>query len=138
MGKIRPELDIATTVADIVTTYLTQFGGTVQTGLDIGLELPKKVSKATTPVIYNVTLTLADTEYSQALSANVKKFSVHLRDFTAFRFAYVTGKVAGPTAPYLTIPEGSEKTEELIEPASLTLYFASAVAGKIAEIEEWV
>uniref|UniRef100_A0A6M3KG46 Tail protein n=1 Tax=viral metagenome TaxID=1070528 RepID=A0A6M3KG46_9ZZZZ len=94
--------------------------------------------KGTTPTIYNVTLTSADTEYSQALSANTKKFAVHLRDYSAFRFAYVTGKVAAPTAPYETIPSGSEKVEELIQPAAITLYFASAAAGKIAEIEEWV
>ena len=94
-------------------------------------------SMAGTPLIYNVTLTSADTEYSQVLSANTKKFSVHLRDFSAFRFAYVAGKVAASTAPYLTVPEGAEKVEELIQPAELTLYFASAIAGKIAEIEEW-
>ena len=93
--------------------------------------------KGTTPALYNVTLTHANTEYSQALSASTKKFSIHLRDFTAFRFAYVTGKVAAPTAPYLTVPEGSEKVEELIQPATITLYFASSSAGKIAEIEEW-
>ena len=91
-----------------------------------------------TPSIYNVTMTDANTEYSQALSANTKKFSIHLRDFTAFRFAYASGKVAAPTAPYLTVPAGGEKSEELIQPASLTLYFASSDAGKIAEIEEWV
>ena len=90
------------------------------------------------PSIYNVTMTDANTEYTQALSANTKKFSIHLRDFTAFRFAYASGKVAAPTAPYLTVPAGGEKSEELIQPASLTLYFASSDAGKIAEIEEWV
>ena len=96
------------------------------------------IYRATTPTIYNVTLTNANTEYSQALSANTKKFSIHLRDFSAFRFAYVTGKVAAPTAPYQTIPAGGEKAEELIQPAALTLYFASSDAGKIAEIEAWV
>ena len=94
--------------------------------------------KGATPTLYNITLTDANTEYSQALSANTKKFSIHLRDFTAFRFAYASGKVAAPTAPYLTVPAGGEKSEELIQPASLTLYFASSDAGKIAEIEEWV
>jgi len=94
--------------------------------------------KSTTPAFYNVTLTNANTEYSQALSANTKKFSVHLRDFSAFRFAYAAGKVATPTAPYLTVPAGGEMIEELIQPSSITLYFASSDAGKIAEIEEWV
>jgi hypothetical protein len=94
-------------------------------------------SNATTPVIYNVAMALADTEYSQALPAKTKRFSIHLRDYTEFRFAYETGKVAAPTEPYETIPAGSEKYEELIEPASLTLYFASAAAAKVAEIEAW-
>ena len=94
-------------------------------------------SMATTPVIYNVPMADADTEYSQALPAKVKRFSIHLRDYTEFRFAYVTGKVAAPTEPYETIPAGSEKYEQMIEPPSLTLYFASPAAGKTAEIEAW-
>ncbi|MBA7597928.1 hypothetical protein ES703_04936 [subsurface metagenome] len=100
-------------------------------------ELAKKLNKAATPVIYNVAMTLADTEYSQALPANTKRFSIHLRDMSEFRFAYETGKVATPTEPYETIPVGHEKHEEMIEPASLTLYFASPAATKVAEIEAW-
>ena len=90
----------------------------------------------TTPAKYAVALTAANTEYSQALT-NVKKFRIHLRDFTEFRLAYVTGKVATPTDPYETIPAGSEKYEDNLNIANLTLYFASAVAGKTAEIEAW-
>jgi hypothetical protein len=92
----------------------------------------------TTPTKYAVALTLADTEYSQALPANTKKFRVHLRDYATFRLAYETGKVAGSVDPYETIPAGSEKYEDQINIASLTLYFASPVAGKTAEIEAWV
>ncbi len=103
----------------------------------INTELAKKVNKATTPVIYNVAMADADTEYSQALPANTKRFSIHLRDYTVFRFAYETGKVAAPTEPYETIPIGHEKHEEMIEPANLTLYFASPAATKVAEIEAW-
>ena len=89
----------------------------------------------TTPIKYVLALTLADTEYSQALLANTKKFRIHLRDFTAFRLAYETGKVATPIDPYETIPAGSEKYEDNLNIANLTLYFASAAAGKTAEIE---
>jgi len=94
-------------------------------------------SNATTPVIYNVPMADADTEYSQALPAKTKRFSIHLRDYTEFRFAYVADKVATPTEPYETIPIGHEKHEEMIEPPSLTLYFASPAATKVAEIEAW-
>jgi hypothetical protein len=134
-------------------TNLNKWGGSSLTGRDVSLdfqhlnadlstlatqaELAKKVNKATTPVIYNVAMANADEEYSQALPANTKRFSIHLRDMTEFRFAYETGKVATPTEPYETIPAGSEKYEEQIEPASLTLYFASPAATKVAEIEAW-
>ena len=116
---------------------ITAWGGTDQTGLDIGLELPKKVNKATTPVIYNVTMTLADTEYSQALPANTKKYTIQTRDGTAFRMAFVTGKVAAPTEPYLSIGTDGFHHEDLIEPASLTLFFGCGEAAKVAEILAW-
>jgi len=92
--------------------------------------MPTSVTK------YAVAMTLADTEYSQALT-NVKKFRIHTRDFTAFRLAYDTGKVATPIDPYETVPASSEKYEDSLNIANLTLYFASAVAGKTAEVEAW-
>lgn len=100
-------------------------------------ELAKKVNKATTPTKYALTITNADTEYSQALPANTKQFSVHLRDMSAFRIAYETGKVATPTDLYETVPAGSEKYIENIEPSSLTLYIAAPAGTKVAEIEAW-
>jgi hypothetical protein len=93
--------------------------------------------KAGTPTIYNVTLTSANTEYSQALPANTKRFSVHLRDYATFRVAYVTGKVAAPTAPYFTIAANGELYNEGLDASSKTLYLASPTAGKTAEIEVW-
>jgi len=90
----------------------------------------------TTVIKYAVAMTSADTQYSQALT-DVKKFRIHTRDFTEFRLAFVTGKVATPTDPYETVPAGSEKYEDNLNIANLTLYFASGVAGKTAEIEVW-
>jgi len=92
---------------------------------------------ATTPTKYALALTLANTEYSQALPANTKKFRIHLRDFATFRLAYVTGKVAGSVDPYETIPAGSEKYEDGLNLAALTVYLASPAADKTAEIEAW-
>jgi len=94
--------------------------------------------RALTPTKYAATITSADTEYSQALPAGTKQFSIHLRDMSAFRLAYVTGKVATPTDPYETIPAGAEKYIENVELSALTLYFAAPVGGKVAEIEAWV
>lgn len=96
---------------------------------------------ATTPTIYNLSLVASDTEYSQALTANIKKFSVSIIDGLPgdnFRLAYVTGKVATPTAPYMKFEQNMEYYQENIEPAALTLYLASSKAGVVAQIEEWV
>jgi len=101
------------------------------------VELAKKADPATTPVIYNVTMTLADTEYSQALPASTKRFSIRTRDGTAFRMAFVTGKVAAPTEPYFSILANIPYIEEQIEVAALTLYFGCGDAGKICEIVAW-
>ena len=95
------------------------------------------VQRATTVAIYNVTMTNADTEYSQALPADCKKFLIHTRDGTAFRIAFVTGKVAGPTAPYFTVPTNGIYNEDGIQPATLTIYFACAAGGKVVEIIAW-
>lgn len=93
--------------------------------------------KADTPTLYNVTITNADTEYSQALPANTKRFAVHLRDYTAFRAAFVTGKVAGPAAPFLTVVAGAELYEDKLDVTGLTLYIAAPAGTKVAEIEVW-
>lgn len=88
------------------------------------------------PTIYNVTMTLADTEYSQALPANLRKFLVQTRDGAVFRLAFATGKVAGPTEPYLTVRSPYNEDLILVE-SPLTLYFGCAEAGKVVEIVCW-
>lgn len=93
---------------------------------------------ATTPTIYNVTMTNADTEYSQALPAGTKILEFRCLDpGFATRYAYATGKVATPTAPYGYLGAGEVKTVEGLNLSSKTLYFACASAGKIMEIECW-
>jgi len=96
------------------------------------------VSESENPTIYNVVMTNADTEYSQALPAGTKKFSLKMRQIdTAFRIAYVAGKVAAPTEPYYTIPITGEYYEDKLNLAAVTIYFACASAGKTIEITVW-
>jgi len=95
------------------------------------------VGAAPTPTIYNVTMTDADTEYSQALPTNCKKFTIQTRDGTSFRIAFTTGKVAGPTAPYFTVPEYSTYNEDNLDLSDKTIYFACGSAGKIIELLAW-
>lgn len=99
-----------------------------------------------TPTPYNLTLASADTQYSQALPANCRYFSVQCRTGYDVRIAFVTGKVATSTAPFFTIkagagynsPENFDGANSLQgEASALTLYAASAQAGVVLEILCW-
>ena len=93
---------------------------------------------ASTPILYTKTCASANTEYSQALPAGTKKFMVKCRDTTSIiRLAFVTGKVATPTDPYLTIQAGASYWEDFVKLAAVTLYVASPTAGAIVEIVDW-
>jgi hypothetical protein len=87
-------------------------------------------------------MTNADTEYSQALPVNCKRFSISVRAGDSsknYRVAYVTGKVAAPTAPYIQLPCDIEYVESgILFEAATTLYFACSEAGKVAQIIAWV
>lgn len=125
--------------------YSLYFTNAAQTGKTAILFIGKGVrfdadtfaGLSTTPTIYNVTMTASGTEYSQTLKDNTKKFLLHTRDGNAFRIAFVTGKVATPTAPYFTIATDEDYYEDHIQTAELTLYFGCATSGKIIEIIEW-
>lgn len=95
--------------------------------------------RAHQPVIYNVTLTLADTEYSQPLPAKTKKITVKERNGNIFRLAYESGRVAVPTEPYMTLLANQTYWEDHIQPpvTGLTLYLAAPVAGRVIEILVW-
>lgn len=93
---------------------------------------------ATAPVCTNKTLTNANTEYSHVLDAACKYFTIKCRTAFDVRFAFVTGKVAASTAPYMTLKSGeSYSTPENWENAAQTLYLASTTAGVVVEILEW-
>lgn len=82
---------------------------------------------------YNVTCTVADTEYNQALT-NVKRLFFQCRTAAAVRFSDTTGKVAGPVAPYTTLKAGGVYDSGPVSISSMTLYIASSTAGAVVEI----
>ena len=93
--------------------------------------------RATTPNEYNVTLTNADTEYSQALPAGTKALEFWARESVDIRFAFTSGKVATPTAPYFTLKSGTTYYKENLNLSGKTLYLASSTAGTNVEIIAW-
>ena len=90
-----------------------------------------------TPTVYNKTLTVADTEYSQALPSSTREIRFRCRTLFDVRFAWVTGKVATPTAPYLTLPAGSDYSSDDKDLTAKKLYLASSEAGVVVEISVW-
>jgi len=95
-------------------------------------------ASATTAItIYNVTLTLANTEYSQLLSNNTKGVRFRCRTAYDVRYAWVTGKVAASVAPFNTLPAGMDYFADEINLDAKTLYLASSQAGVVVEIEEY-
>ena len=90
-----------------------------------------------TPTVYNVTLTGADTEYSQLLPSSTRDLRFRCRSLVDVRFAFVTGKVATPTAPYLTLPAGCDYYSDDNDLSGKTIYFASDNAGAVVELEVW-
>lgn len=92
---------------------------------------------STSPTIFNITLTDADTEYPQLLPSGVKDFRFKCRTLYDIRYSFDTGSVATPTAPYLTLPAGGDYHSDRNDLSGMTLYLASSQAGVVVEIEVW-
>ncbi|MBM4240565.1 MAG: hypothetical protein FJ150_02665 [Euryarchaeota archaeon] len=92
------------------------------------------IKYAITPVIYNVTLTNANTEYSQALPANTTKITIQCRTYYDIKLAFTSGESG---TKYITIKAGDTYWEDNIKGTGRTLYMQSAQAGVITEIIVW-
>jgi len=143
VGAIDPA-NTARTTATVVQAvqHVGANGSPLPSGVSgdpVYVDVNNDAEMATTPTVYNVVMTLADTEYSQVLPANTKivEFRCQESGFDT-RFAYETAKVATPTAPYRTLLAGEVKTVEGLNLTSKTLYFACGTAAKTMEIECWV
>jgi len=95
------------------------------------------VKEATTPSEYTVTTVVADTEYSQELPANTKKFTFQCRTANDIRFAFSTGKVATSVPSYNTLKAGHVYFEDNLNLTTATVYVACATTNKVVEIIAW-
>lgn len=94
-------------------------------------------NKSKKPYIYNVTCTLADTEYSQALPIRTSKIQVQSRNNNDIKLAFVSGESG---SKYFTVKGGMTyfDAEIMKSDGAMVLYFQSATAGEICEILAWV
>ena len=95
-----------------------------------------KISKATQPTIYNLSMPLANTEYSQALSSHTRKIMIKTRDRTAqLRIAFVATNTA---TIFITIEGGAIYSEENLDLEGVTIYLRSNKSTQTVEILEWI
>lgn len=112
--------------------------GTLRVLLTDGSGRPIPAATVTGRIQYNLTLTVAATEYSQVLPADCKGFEFQCRTAFDVFFAFITGHVAGPVAPYSTLKSGNYFwSGPIADAAAGTLFFASAQAGVVVEIIVW-
>lgn len=89
-----------------------------------------------TPLITNVVLTLANTEYSVTLETDAKIIEFRARGNSKLRYAWVLGETA---SNWISLPKGCVYSQVGLRlPAGLVLYVQSDVPGEILELEQWV
>ena len=105
--------------------------GSVTSGLTGG-----KVTLAgsTTQTIYNLSCPLANTEYSQALSADVTQLTIRVRGSATAQYTFTSGQSG---TNFITIPRGTTRTIGALRLTSSTLYIQTDKANQVVEIEEW-
>jgi len=94
----------------------------------------QNVKPATSPVVYNVTCVVAGTEYSQALPAGCKKFSIGLQSKNS---NVIWVLKFGTSGTEFSLTGDETVTEDNILCATQTLYFESDTAGEIIQIMAW-
>lgn len=93
--------------------------------------------------LFTKVLTDANTEVEQELPIATKSLRFQARTSVSVRYAFETGRVATPTAPFMTL-----KPDDVYENTGLDLtvkggvtatsiFLASASGGAIVEIETW-
>lgn len=91
------------------------------------------VEAGTEPLVYNVSVPLANTEVSQTLSSAVKRFTIRVRGNSRLKLAFALGE---SSTNYITIPPGCTYTEDGLG-FSGVLYFQTVKASQVVEILEW-
>ena len=88
------------------------------------------------PIIYNVTCTNADTDYTQVLPVGTRKILTRVRGHSTLKVAY--GAV-GVTGAFVSVKANEAYSDDdiYLESGSCTLYFQSPTAGAVVEIVAW-
>jgi hypothetical protein len=90
------------------------------------------------PVIVNIEVPEANTEYSQRLPKDTRKFAIHTRDGTAFRFAFDPGHVAKSQDPFFSVwANTSYPVDNILTHSKEEIFVACPSSGKVVELLCW-
>lgn len=89
---------------------------------------------ATNPLVVNVAMPTAATEYSWTVPDGAKQFLIKGRILDEIQFSYMAGQSG---TLYITIPRGCHYEESDVSTTSKTLYLQSAQGGQVLEVLVW-
>jgi len=90
---------------------------------------------ATEPLVTNVTVPLANTEYSHALNDAVKQIIMRCRGSATIKYCFVSGESG---SNYMTLPRNNTMGLDAIKFTGKVIYFQSDVASVVVEILELI
>jgi hypothetical protein len=91
--------------------------------------------QSTTNTIYNLSMPLANTEYSQVLNNGTKKLTISIQSgYPAVRVSYVPG---GTNTDYVIVKPGCSYSNDGLDLNGVTVYLQTNKPAMIAAIEEW-
>jgi hypothetical protein len=123
----------------IPTIKVHSADGTVQTvNADNPLAVTAVAGAASAvPTQVNVTLALANTEYSFLMPNGTQAFEFQARTAADVRFAFATGHVAASVPPYHTLKANDYFSSPPVNMTGRTIFFASGNAGTVVEVVAW-
>lgn len=92
------------------------------------------LEKSEDATIYNISVTLANTEISQALTTGTKRLAIRARTGAKIQFSF---NATESSTNYYTIPEGNEWDEEELNLNGKTIYLQCNKVPTVVEILEW-
>jgi hypothetical protein len=91
------------------------------------------------PVIVNIEVQEANTEYSQRVPKGTRQLSIQTRDGTAFRFAFESGHVAKSQDPFYSVWAnlGPYAIDNILAHSREEIFVACPASGKVVELLCW-
>jgi len=135
-GTTEADIGDILTAAQLIDNFISVNRGLVTEDNSADIKTSTDGLAQATPTAYNISVDVGSTEYSQALPANTRAIEFRSRLEVDVIYSFEAGKVAGPTANYLTLDGGLQYYKEGLNLTGKTLYVAGT-AGDVVELLAW-